>query len=326
MCSRTNRHLPLVSFLLLALSIVVGCKEERSPLVVDSSTMEKVLYDYHIADGMIMSSNMDSLKTSELINSVYAKYGINQEMFDSSMVYYLRHAEDLTVMYQHINDRIEREANRLGVDNNFSSTLSATGDTADIWPGARAEVMRVIPPYNKIGYVAEVDSTFKAGDKFILSFKTDFLYQDGNRNGFAVMALRLANDSVITRSCSMMNSSTFNIEMEDSRRLGIKGLRCYILDRDSDNPHDKNSSTMRMMVVSDIKLIRMHTKAPEGSEVEAADTLKKVEITEIEKVEPINQNNTTNEKIIKKQLPLVDEAPVPRKLNRPVGLRKPSMH
>ena len=83
----------------LLITILVVCTlscDNSSDKVVSKSKMEQVLYDYHLAQALMATLPEEERYKAEMyIESVYEKNGITHEEFDSSMVYYNRHADEL---------------------------------------------------------------------------------------------------------------------------------------------------------------------------------------------------------------------------------------
>ncbi len=271
---------------LVFLASMQSCGERKSK-VMSEGQLEDVLFDYHMADAMVHVQNVSPEDYDAYFDAVLEKHGITKAEFDSSMVYYMKHADKMLAIYNRLSDRASNEARLQGVDsNNLFGGDVMTGDTANIWNRDRAHVFSDKGNDSYIKFHIVADSTFHKGDRFQLSFNSDFIYQDGMRNGFAVMSVRLANDSVITRTVSMSSTSQYKLEVSDDSHIGIKDIRGFIMHRKTNVQADRHNSTLRMMIITDIRLIRMHMPEPEKSQ---ADTLQTV--NENKTIEYENQNN-----------------------------------
>lgn len=257
----------VVGFLVLSF---VSCDERKPENLIPVSKMENVLYDYHLLSAMRTTLGMDSTKASQTLEEIYRKYGITQADFDTSMVYYLRHTDQMYDIYQRLSERIEGEAVAQGAEG--GSIDFSVGDTANIWRGATARIFSNNAPYNLMQFKVPVDTAFKAGDKLVLSFKTDFLYESGMRSGMAMLAVTLKNDSVVTRTISISNSMMQQIEITDTKRDGIKAVQGFFLQKEGNNNADRNSSSVRMMLISNIRLIRMHIPEEQKKDTPADST------------------------------------------------------
>lgn len=241
-------------FLLLLLGLAAGCRQDNT--FIPSDEMEAILYDYHLADAM--ASQADGGYDNNVLAfraAVLKKHDVTQAEFDTSMVYYMRHTDQLHTIYQHIADRMQADADKLGAD--ATANVSAAGDSANVWNGEKTMVLLPNQPYNIYNFRLTTDTTFHKGDRLILGFKTDFIFQDGMRDAVAVLAVVLGNDSVVTRTSHMSSSSPMTIRFEDNDSLGIKEIKgFFMLTKNSDM--NSSSTTLQLMSVHDIQLIRVH--------------------------------------------------------------------
>ena len=60
-----------------------SCNRESKKLVMSEGKMTDVLYDYHIADGISRTLNLDSNKMRKYIEQVFPKHRIGQSEFES---------------------------------------------------------------------------------------------------------------------------------------------------------------------------------------------------------------------------------------------------
>lgn len=253
-----------------------ACSDKPNDMIISQGKMEDVLFDYHIANGVISVCNYDSIKAAECINSVFMKHGIDREVFDSSMVYYLRHADKMDMIYANLQSRIENEGRLQGVIGGGDLGMASTdlnADTANIWNLERTKILNPEVPYNVLSFDFKADSTFKAGDRFMLKFKADFIYQEGMRNGYAILTMILNNDSVVNQTTSLSSTTERTMEVCDKERIGVKEVKGYLMHRPSNVSTDRNSSTVKMMILSNIQLIRMHTEEPKIKEEEKRDSI-----------------------------------------------------
>ena len=280
--TRCSRHiLRLFAAVVLVTAAELSCSENKVK-VMSQGKLEDVLYDYHLADAMAHTTNVAPDEYDAYLDAVLEKYGITRAEFDSSMVYYMKYADKMLDVYKHLSDRMNNEARLQGIDDNGLFTGDVmTGDTANIWNAEKARVFSDKGGENIMRFHLTADSTYHKGDRLTLAFRTDFLYQDGARNGYAAMSVRFSNDSVVTRTASMSTSTTYKLDVSDDQRLGIKEVRGFIMQRKSNVKTDRNNHTLRMLVVSDIRLVKMHVPEPETVPV-LADTIKTVKDNKIE--------------------------------------------
>lgn len=264
--NRLVSHTLLVVFAAL---MVAGCKPRIPGKYLSKSKMEDILYDYHLADAMssVDGDYNDTLRTRIYKLSVLQKHGVSEADFDSSMVYYVRHAEHMRDIYDHLSKRLSDEAMALGASTsevNQYLTLSETGDTANIWKGDRSFILSMQPGFNVYPFSLKADTTFEAGDRFILTFDTKFVFQDGMRDGVALLAITFDNDSVASHMTRITMDNQYRIDINDSKRMGIKMLSGYFaLNR---NQNSDSQTTLKLMHVGNITLIRMHVAEEKENE------------------------------------------------------------
>lgn len=252
-------------FLVFLLS---GCKPQVPFKYIQPDKMEDILYDYHIAEAMTNDYEIphDSLTMRMYKQAVLEKHGCTEAEFDSSLVYYTRHTERLHKIYENLSERISNTAISLGAsisELNRYGSLSSTGDTANVWNGDMSFVLLHHPAFNKYSFKIDADTTFHAGDKLSLHFNSQYIYQDGMRDAIVVMAVKLKNDSVITRNIHVSGSSSQSIEINDDKRVGLKEVKGFFLLNNNLNRASENQTTMKLMVVNHISLVRIHTPKPD---------------------------------------------------------------
>ena len=73
----------------------MGCKPKRPNGILSEGKMEKVMVDYHLAQGMAEAANEGDLEATryKYIQAVFKKHHITDAEFDSSLVYYFENSE-----------------------------------------------------------------------------------------------------------------------------------------------------------------------------------------------------------------------------------------
>ncbi len=246
----------------MVLPCLLSCKPSLPSDILSEGEMEDILYDYHLSQASVEAEGLSQKDAYAYRLAVLRKYGVSQAEFDSSMVYYTRHTELLKGIYENIYDRYDREAVSLGAtasELDKFGTQAEKGDTANIWRGSRAIVVPAVQPFNYATFTTDADTTFHKGDRFMLEFDTQFIMQDGTRNGIAVLAIRFANDSVTSQYQRVQNSQHYSVMVEDKDSIGIKKVSGYFLFNNSSS-QTNNKTTLKMMVLQNIKLIKMHVR------------------------------------------------------------------
>lgn len=264
---------------------VSSCKPSLPSGVLSKGKMTDILYDYHLALAMAhMDDNGDKGQSLAYREAVLRKHDVTSAEFDSSMVYYMRHTELLEDVYKDLTDRYNNEITAMGgsaKEGGEFANLSATGDTANVWNLATSMVFMPVKPFNSTSFNIKVDSTFHKGDRLMLDFDAQFIYQDGMRNGVAMLAVQFGNDSIAQRTIMIQSTQHYSVELSDDDSLGIKSVKGYFMLMNDDNGTGVSSqTTLKLMFLEHIKLIRMHplkpVAAPAGSASSASsDSLRK---------------------------------------------------
>ena len=264
---------------------VSSCKPSLPSGVLSKGKMTDILYDYHLALAMAhMDDNGDKGQSLAYREAVLRKHDVTSAEFDSSMVYYMRHTELLEDVYKDLTDRYNNEITAMGgsaKEGGEFANLSATSDTANVWNLATSMVFMPVKPFNSTSFDIKVDSTFHKGDRLMLDFDAQFIYQDGMRNGVAMLAVQFGNDSIAQRTIMIQSTQHYSVELSDDDSLGIKSVKGYFMLMNDDNGTGVSSqTTLKLMFLEHIKLIRMHplkpVAAPAGSSSSASsDSLRK---------------------------------------------------
>ena len=264
---------------------VSSCKPSLPSGVLSKGKMTDILYDYHLALAMAhMDDNGDKGQSLAYREAVLRKHDVTSAEFDSSMVYYMRHTELLEDVYKDLTDRYNNEITAMGgsaKEGGEFANLSATGDTANVWNLATSMVFMPVKPFNSTSFNIKVDSTFHKGDRLMLDFDAQFIYQDGMRNGVAMLAVQFGNDSIAQRTIMIQSTQHYSVELSDADSLGIKSVKGYFMLMNDDNGTGVSSqTTLKLMFLEHIKLIRMHPLKPvaaptESSPSASSDSLRK---------------------------------------------------
>lgn len=100
-------------------------------------------------------------------------------------------------------EKLNKKALSLGAsaaDVKRYGTITADGDTANVWLGERSILLMSRPPYNSYSFTIVADSAYRKGDRMILNFDSNFIMQDGSRDGVVMLAVKFGNDSTATKS------------------------------------------------------------------------------------------------------------------------------
>lgn len=253
---KNNICLLFISLLL----IMFSCKPQVPGKYLQPDEFEDILYDYHLADAMVDNNGTNEAKyqTTLYRQAVLKKYGITQAEFDSSLVYYVRHADRLHKIYENLSKRLSDEALALGASANDISQygdMTSAKDTSNMWRGVPSCVLMPDAPYNTMSFEINADSTYHNGDKLIFSFNSNFIFKDGVRDGVAMLAIQFKNDSIASTVIHLSSNSSYSLTVSDTENNGIKAIRGFIYLNKS--TFEQSNNSLSLMSISNIRLIRM---------------------------------------------------------------------
>lgn len=246
--------------LVLMVVLVAACKPGTPKQYIQPKQMEDILVDYHLARAMaeVQGIRQDfgghDYTQTLLIESVLRKHKVTRAQFDSSLVYYYKRSDRFKPMYDRVAERLEQQALTLGAsEGEIGKYANATGDTANIWADRSQMLMLPQPPYNRADFEIAGDSLFKTDDKVLFQFMADYMLQSGSRNAILYMAFHMT-DTTIARMQRINTSGLTKLEYMPPKGERIKSLDGYIL-----FPEEDKSTTVRMLFIRNIQLIRFHT-------------------------------------------------------------------
>ena len=260
----------IIPYIFLIFIILVAC-DNRPKDVLSKAKLEAVLYDYHLAQGLIDQLPYDERleKSQDYINAVLQKHGITQAQLDTTIIYYNRHPKDLHKIYANLNERytaVNQELQLINGNNSFTAIFAEGGDTTNLWQGSKLLVLRNNPPFNLESFSIPADTNFHRNDQFILSF-TPIIFRsspdDRDISIYAGLSIMYANGKHIgtTRQITNNTQQQFSIKAVDDQ--DIKQVTGFLY-------YKGNPDTRNLCLIDNIQLIRMHEKA---AIVEPTDTI-----------------------------------------------------
>lgn len=236
----------------LALLLVLAACKSRPGHVLPEDDMAEVLADMHTAEVLVEMNHAaysnDSTKMA-LKQSVLLRHRVSMETFDTSLVWYGKNIGKYIEVYDktiEILDQKGKDAGNVMVE----GMMAMSGDSIDVWPGARTIKIDKRLPSNMVYFSLDADTAADAsGDSY--SWRMKLIDSDGAIIDWAVAATYA--DSTIafmqfTTSQDAWNGVTFNT---DSTKQLVK-LRGYF----------KPSSDIRdILWVDSIMLVRRASSA-----------------------------------------------------------------
>lgn len=300
------------SFLCLTLAcfVLMGCKPKRPKGILSESKMEKVMVDYHLAQGMAEAAESGDVEATryKYIQAVFRKHNITEAAFDSSLVYYFENSEKFLEIYKNVSLKVQAQAEKFGVDaratQNQYSHLTNQGDTANIWTDHTNACIIPDKLHNIYQFVLTSDSTYQAGDAFIWHFHTQYITPGIDREAFAVLTLQYENDSVVSVTQHIRGNNNFDIKYTPSEPLDTVNLRKMngFIFMPTLQPGENG---MMVLLLQDLSMIRMHPEKKDTVLVDSTltDTLN------VDTLQPMPSANRLS------PLELRDKQPHSRKIN-----------
>lgn len=259
-----------VSIVILFLICIVSCKPSLPSGIMTEDQMLDFLYDYHILMADANSNHADSTAFYKKMyfDALLDKYDISEATFDTSMVYYQRHAKELKEVYENINKRFEKyvgQENLLTKDETADYMMyPQKGDSALIWSNRTSEVIFAQPPYNIYSFRIKADSASTVGDVLEFKYQSRFLVENNRRNAFALLSVIFENDSAAyVSSYSTMdgvNTITYKPSSKDS--VIVKEIRGFIAILSQNNVKEKRN--LNVLNISNVAVIRYHKNVATG--------------------------------------------------------------
>jgi hypothetical protein len=193
------------------------------------------------------------------IGAVLKKYGLSEAEFDTSLVYYYSRADKFHEIYAHVSDRLNEEAKLLGAsmgDISRYSQYSATGDTANIWSDISDALLIPRPTQNRFDFTIKVDTTFHLGDSFMFQFMSEYLYQTGSKDAVVCIVTKYEGDSILQTANHVSVAGLTQIRVPANNKKKLKEMSGFIYLNDGGDI----SETRKMMYISQLQLIRFHSK------------------------------------------------------------------
>ena len=256
----------LAAFLMLAVS---ACRVERPDMVLSDAQMENVLYDYHLAKALAEGTpRTEDYKRVLYVQAVFRKHGVTQARFDSSMVWFSRHPEVLSKIYERITTRLKAE--KADVEDLLAlregkPRTSAPGDSVDVWFGQRLYRLTDTPLTNKLTFSLPSDSNFR--DRDTLRWQVRFLFSGAVFDSVAApvmsLSLRYKNDSVVSALRKVCGAGEYSITLQGDTLGALEEVGGFVYYPAGDG---------RILLLDRISLMRYHCADTLASA--AADTLK----------------------------------------------------
>ncbi len=243
---------------LLLVLLIISCKPDLPPGILSDSEMESVLYDFHMAQAM---SEINPINGSieerryELQQAVLRKHQITQADFDSSMSFYCSDLERMNIIYSHLAQRMEREADALGtsINSDVYAGLTAEGDTANMWVGRQIYALKSRLIDNIQSWQQTCDSTWLPGDDILFRFQPTDFSRTVSTDFYASVVVVYTNDSVRGKTLTTSSRTDYEIRIEDKEGWTPASISGHFY-----LPAETDPQLSRIFIINKLSLIRFH--------------------------------------------------------------------
>ena len=250
--------------------LMTSCGKEIPEDIIQPAEMEELLYDYHIS--VSLGADLPYMTTPEreaLKNYALEKHNVTRELFDSSMVWYTRHANFLYDIYSQLDKRYTMAETRMKTQINKRSgqiEISLSGDSVDVWSDRDIYWLSTSQLTNKVTFNLKADTTFRPLDALALEANFTFFSPDSISVTKAVVGLNfeLKNDSIHSLVESVNTSGAKRFYLKSTTESAFNNVTGFIY---CDSP----DSVKGNVLVSGIRLMRYHAKGDKAVVVEKSD-------------------------------------------------------
>ncbi len=248
---KLNQIISLFAIVLL----LSACKVNRPDDVLPPKTMEAVLYDYHLAQAILMDAeSAEKYKRDFYLEWVYQKNGVTKEEFDNSLVWYTRYPEEFAEIYEKLSERVTKDRNQAAMllERIEKSSFSVeSGDSVDLWYLNNTAIMSNSIFLDKLTYSIKADTTFHKGDTITWNVNSTFVAPDSlPLKVYLAMSLRYGADRVVTVDTLLDHTSEVSLMSVTDTVADLNSLTGFVSYIDTIGNQDA------CIVLSNMSLIR----------------------------------------------------------------------
>ncbi len=232
---------------------LAGCGKQIPSDIIQPAEMENLLYDYHL--GTTLQGELphtESYKKEAYAEYVFRKHGVTEAEFDSSMVWYSRHGEELAAIYDNLLKRFEadgKQVRKFADRRSGQTSLTLFRDTVDMpslyWLSS-SELT------NKVTFELRADTSFRPHDG--MTWEADFLFMpQARQKAKAVMGLNFTFDNDSTQGITRVitSSGTQRLTLRADSAYKFKTINGFIY-------YDSDLASEGSVLINGISLTRNH--------------------------------------------------------------------
>ena len=238
---------------------IISCKPGIPRKYLQPNKMADIIYDYHIAEGIqSVNTTGDTIAMRAYQAYILKKHRVSQADFDSSLVYYTRHTKLLEDVYDKVAERLNNESAIYGGSQlSIGDEIINNSDTTNVWQSSPIVILSPYLAFNRKTFEIKADTSYHEGDRIFLDFDTKFIYQDGMRDGVALLAVTYSNDSVEVVSNSLMSSTHYHLQINNTGCLKIKSIKGFFLHNNTQNQNLTSKTTLKLTDTQDTPTVNI---------------------------------------------------------------------
>lgn len=128
----------LFIFLFFVSLFSFSCAKEEEKTYLSNDDFTRMLFDIHLTDGVLTTKNIASrgkeYRPSFYYNSIYNKYNLTADQFDSCVSFYAQNSDLYEKIYERVIDSLNRIETQFLMD---LKDLLIVRDTVNLWKGKR---------------------------------------------------------------------------------------------------------------------------------------------------------------------------------------------
>lgn len=289
-----------IILLFVCLIAFMSC-DNRPKDVLSKSAMEQVLYDYHLAQGMI--TNLPTDKRREMadsyIKAVYEKNGITEAQFDSSMVWYSRHTKDMKDIYDNLYQRYKSADEEMKLKTGSSEMgyfFTESGDTTNIWNGDKLIILRHGELFNRENFTFKTDTSFRKKDRFVLLTNVGFIKENKDDRDCSLtisLSLRYKDGKSVGTVRRLYYPGNQQLTIEAIKNEDIESVNIFFY-------YNGKPDMRNMSMIDNIALYRIHTQKKE-TVIDSLST-DTVAVDSIANIKPVMVTDTLHERLNPEEL------------------------
>lgn len=257
--------------------MMASCDKGIPEDILQPAEMEDVLYDYHLSVSLgVDLPNMPTPNREALKKYALDKHQVSRALFDSSMVWYTRHANFLYDIYSRLDTRYTMAETRMKTQINKRSgqiQISLSGDSVDVWSDRDIYWLSTSHLTNKVTFNLKADTTFRPLDALSLEANFTFFSPDSVSTTQAIVGLNfnLKNDSTHALVELVNTSGPKKFYLKSATESAFNNITGFIYCTAPD-------SVQGNVLVSGIRLMRYHDK--DGKDMPVVDDNKELRMSE----------------------------------------------